>query len=526
MNDMAWPIVELSSATASWMLNSLLIGGIVVLGALAAHDAQQVANRAVRWVWFSALGMIIALSIVAPFRRSASLIPLHHMLAVRDGGPLLPRTSAETVAATWWSRSRDVLVFPVETALHAVQSTVARVPAPIQRGLAGTWILASLATFFAFAVSYGRIRRQMRRWPTRRVENITARIAPDAGPAVVGLAPAEIILPEWLMACPAAEQRLVIAHECEHVRAGDPWLLVMACGAVACMPWNPALWFALGRLRLAVELDCDRRVLRRGASPSAYGSLLIDLSALRPSLPSAMPAFSCNGSYLERRLVAMTSRPSRFAGSRQLLGALCASVALATACESKLPTSAEVERMDVAALQEKTKQLVLVDSGRTRYLVDGKPVSEAEARDLRASRIGGVVVVKGTGNEMSEIRIVTLDTTAPRIAVSVTGVREARRERDSVPGLSLTASGVRRPRVDSASGGLTTKVNKADGSLSRKFDGLLLIDGRIADASELDRMNPERIASVEVIKGAAAARAYADARAANGVIKVTTKTTP
>ena len=166
----------------------------------------------------------------------------------------------------------------------------------------------------------------------QRVAGVSARIAPTAGPAVVGLAPSEIVLPAWLLDRPDAEQRLVLAHETEHVRAGDPWLLVLACAAVACMPWHPALWFAFGRLRLAVELDCDRRVLKRGVPTSDYGSLLIDLSALRRTLPSAMPAFSCNGSYLERRLVAMTSRRARFALARRIGGGLLAAVALATAC--------------------------------------------------------------------------------------------------------------------------------------------------------------------------------------------------
>ncbi|MGZ6640165.1 MAG: M56 family metallopeptidase, partial [Solirubrobacteraceae bacterium] len=75
-----------------------------------------------------------------------------------------------------------------------------------------------------------------------------------------------------------AVQRLVIAHEAEHVAARDTLVLGIACVVVAAMPWNPVVWYMLSRLRLAVELDCDARVLRAGAAPLSYGALLIDVA--------------------------------------------------------------------------------------------------------------------------------------------------------------------------------------------------------------------------------------------------------
>ncbi len=486
---------------SSFILFSSLLGGVVVLAALAAHDAQRAANRAVRWVWFGAICVMVALSLAAPFRGLPSPMRIAIPSEVNTAGVSVPRDMPSGILARL-SRSRDAIVIPIEAALQMAQYSLARVPAPLQRGLAVSWLFASVATLGVFCVSYLRICRQMKTWPSRRIDNVLARIAPAAGPAVVGLAPSEIILPAWLLARPAHEQRLVVAHESEHVRAGDPWLLVIACGAVACMPWNPALWFALGRLRLAVELDCDRRVLRRGVPKAAYGSLLIELSVLRSTFPSAMPAFSCNGSFLERRLVAMTSRPSRFVHARRIGSGLIAVVALVTACESTLPTSAEVERMDVASAEAQAKRIALVDSGRTRYIVDGKTVSEVAAKGIGANRIAGVQVVKGTGNELSEIRIATQDTTFPTSRLD-----------------SVRSPGPLTPRA-------VTGFGLSAVSPARKFDGLLLVDGRIVDASELERIDPSRIESIEVVKGPAAARAFTDPRAQNGVIKVTTKAKP
>ncbi|MBL0173143.1 MAG: hypothetical protein IPP90_21150 [Gemmatimonadaceae bacterium] len=171
-----------------------------------------------------------------------------------------------------WARSRAFVIVPVEAALQVVEAKLARNPALLQRGLAAALaLLASAVTLSVFAVSYLRIRRVMRRWPVQRIDNASAHRADGWSGGRVGLALSEIILPAWLLRCPPEEQRLVVAHESEHVRAGDPWLLVLACGVVARMPWHPVLWFAPARMRLAIELDCDRRVLRRGVLTAAYG---------------------------------------------------------------------------------------------------------------------------------------------------------------------------------------------------------------------------------------------------------------
>jgi len=356
-------------------------------------------------------------------------------------------------------------------------------------------------------VSYFRVRRRVQHWPTRNVAGVDARIAPTAGPAVVGLAPSEIVLPAWLLNRPVAEQRLVLAHETEHVRAGDPWLLMIASAAVAVMPWHPALWFAFGRLRLAIELDCDRRVLDRGIARSDYGSLLIDLSALRRTLPSAMPAFSCNGSYLERRLVAMTTGRTRFALARRIGGGLFAAAMIVTACSKELPTAAEVEKMDVALAEKRAAALTLLDTGATRYLVDGRLVSKEVATSIGAEDIASVEVAKRSGKAPNEVRISRRNSRTTEAGLP-----------DKTP---VSTSGVRMMKVDSA--GRTGFVASGDGATVRTFDGLLIIDDKIVSSTAIDRIDPAQIESIEVIKGSAATSKYSDPKAAKGVIKVITK---
>lgn len=499
------------NALVTWMLYSLVIGGVVVLAALAAHDAQRAANRSVRWVWCGAIALIVALSFSAPLRRSTSsqrvsLPAAMKVDAATDTVPTQRRSMTDV-----WSMVQSAVSAPLSVVLQATQRTLSRVPLPVQRGVAVFWSLASLATLFAFTLSYLRVRRQMRDWPIQKLGEVNARIAPSAGPAVVGLVPSEIILPSWLMDCPPEEQALVITHEHEHVRAGDPWLLVLACAAVACMPWHPALWFALGRLRLAVELDCDRRVLRRGIPAAAYGSLLIDLSALHPALPSAMPAFSCNGSYLERRLVAMTSRPTRFATGRRLVGGLIATVALITACESKLPTSAEIDRMDAGSAER-----ALVAGAKAEYEVNGYVVTEDIAKKIEAARIASVSV----SNARPGVKRISIVTDQGMFRDTLTQLERAKVELSAVSAERATGMRVRTRQPDTAM--VTILDRKATEMKRSKFDGLLLLDGKVVDNEMLNTISPDRIEKIDVVKGAAA-QAYNDPRAVNGVIKITLK---
>ena len=88
-------------------------------------------------------------------------------------------------------------------------------------------------------------------------------VSDRAGPLVLGLLDAQIVLPRWTLDEPD-ECRLIVRHEREHVRAGDPWLLALGAVAVAAVPLSPALWWQHRLLRLAVETTRDTHVLAAG----------------------------------------------------------------------------------------------------------------------------------------------------------------------------------------------------------------------------------------------------------------------
>jgi hypothetical protein len=213
------------------------------------------------------------------------------------------------------------------------------------RPLALAWGLASAGLALRLAGGVLLLARARRRWTRRDVLGVPVLVAESRGPAVVGLRPATIVVPAWALAMDAGRLGLMLRHEQEHVRARDGLLLWAAQLAIVLMPWSPALWWMLARLRAAVEIDCDARVLR-GASPAdvrAYGTLLLDTAWLRAGTAVGAPAFAVRADQLERRLRAMAERP-RDARRGAALAATVGVAAVLLACEAPHPRGVTATR--------------------------------------------------------------------------------------------------------------------------------------------------------------------------------------
>lgn len=113
-------------------------------------------------------------------------------------------------------------------------------------------------------------------------------------PMLVGAWRPVLLLPRHLRDFPVIEQQMVIAHELQHRRARDPWLLGVSALVQTLLWFNPApRWFG-ARLAWAVELACDRRVLA-GRPPQQRkqyaGALLAQWRAQLLAPPAAALAF-------------------------------------------------------------------------------------------------------------------------------------------------------------------------------------------------------------------------------------------
>lgn len=133
------------------------------------------------------------------------------------------------------------------------------------------------------------------------IDGVPIVITDAAGPATVGVLRSRVLVPRWVLGLPGPQRKYVLRHEDEHRRAHDARLLFAASLPLILAPWNLALWWELRRLCLAVEMDCDNRVVAALGDPNAYGELLLRVAQAANRGPRLQPAFLGLGS-LERRL--------------------------------------------------------------------------------------------------------------------------------------------------------------------------------------------------------------------------------
>ena len=262
---------------AAWMLWSVGTGMLFVVAALAA---ERLLSRGRRWAWAGAAAGTVALP-VARFLAGAG--------ATLDAPPAALPLALEPLAAT----------VAGDSVLHSLDGT-----------LLAAWIALSSCLALRVLLGAARLARRRGSWRDGALHGRKVFWARSAGPAVVGLATPRIVLPEWVRAADPARQELILAHEEEHMRARDVQLRFFAGLALLAFPWNPAIWFQCRRLAMAVEMDCDRRVVARmPRRRRLYGALLLEVGAHAGRAPgAATAAMSEPRSFLERRLRNLLAR--------------------------------------------------------------------------------------------------------------------------------------------------------------------------------------------------------------------------
>jgi TonB family protein len=316
----------------------VLLGGVGVL----ADRAAALGQRCRRWIWTSALAASIALPVAAPWR--VMRVPDVSMMPVGSaaGAEAADLAGTPGTRASWTT---------VGAPLRARVDAVAVAGADLDPPLMGVWLASSAATAIVMLAGALALARRRRLWHEAVVNDEHVLVSPTTGPAVVGLVSPRIVLPEWALGLDAASLDLILRHEREHVRAGDPWLMHVAVLAVVVMPWNPLVWWMASRLRLAVELDCDARVLgTRGASRTeavAYGELLLLVVQRRPRRGLfASPALVEGASSLAARISALFPDAVLFARTRAAAAIVTALAATGVALTVPLPRVAAAPAFD------------------------------------------------------------------------------------------------------------------------------------------------------------------------------------
>ena len=362
-----------------WMVYVIAVSLVLGLAALAAEHSARLRRASTRWYW---LATILA-SLLLPTVIASVSIQLPHFTGTKAAQEIVVLRDATRIPlpSRFWPPTNRAEVQPWRA---------------LDPWLKGAWIITS-STMLLILVAIGiQLYRRRRVWAQATMLGTAVHIAPDIGPAVVGFLAPGIVVPLWLTRSAHSEQSAVIAHEKCHMRAGDPQLFTIALSLLVFMPWNLPLWWQIRRLRHAIEVDCDARVLADGHDPVTYSETLIAVGERRFSNFGAVAAMSESKSLLERRITIMNSKPARL-WKLSAAATGCLSVALVAVAAQVSPPNAQSAADGGAAVNAIALAADVLDHYTGYYrLGDSSQIAVV-------TRSGGRLFVKLTGEENQEV---------------------------------------------------------------------------------------------------------------------------
>jgi len=269
-------------ATAVFLVTVSLLASAA---AWAADDGLRRLGISTRWVWLAAMAAAAVL-LVGP--------------ALAPGN--VPQALGRAIGAT---PVFELPAFVVGPELQGGGPGVSGV-------LAALWAMLSLGMLALLVRTHRGLLSERSRWEIAELQGRDVYLSPDRGPAVAGVLRPWIVMPRWVLRLPESQLGLVLLHEEEHVRGRDSLLLAGALVFLVLTPWNPVTWWQLKRLRMAMEIDCDRRVLSLQPDREEYGNSLLSVAAKVSGPSLGLAAFTERPLSLKRRIVAMTEKHSRW----------------------------------------------------------------------------------------------------------------------------------------------------------------------------------------------------------------------
>ena len=383
------------------MAYATLVSLCAALGAVVAEWTLWLRRGfPVRWIWLAAM----LVTVVMPLAWGSLLVPRGH-----EDQPVVaamsPSPAATSAGARTTDRAARTPASPSQPPIRADRGTVGRaqalasmlaIPVPSARTaavIAVFWGLMSLCLCGALWWSLRRLARERAKWARVTLQDTAVLVSEGFGPALIGFRVPEIVVPSWVMALDAPAASMILSHELEHRRAGDSRVMICAMLVAIAMPWNPLLWWMLGRFLRAVELDCDSRVIARGVRRAEYADLL--LGAWQHTTPVMRIAFSAafaeRRSKLGQRVTHLLRPEPRRKTMKTLAGATLSFALAAMAVMAPTPRIADAA---IASAPETFAQ-----RGKARLvIVDGIPrpdltTTEQQGLEWRSRRGGAELVL-------------------------------------------------------------------------------------------------------------------------------------
>jgi beta-lactamase regulating signal transducer with metallopeptidase domain len=333
----------------AWLMYVVMVTLLLSLAAYTAERTALLRRAPSRWVWL----VTILASLLLPSLMSSVSIQVPNVFTPSASQPLhaLREVTTQHLSPVFWFDSG-----------HGNVRTWRNYDALLKQA----WLLISVGMTLVLAVTGAMLFIRKRRWQRQFMDGVDVYVTQDIGPAVVGLLKPRIVVPAWILQTPIKQQAMVLAHEQSHLNARDPLLFTIALCLLVAMPWNLPLWWQLHRLRRAIEIDCDARVLERGHAVEHYGETLIEVGARQSGYIGAVAAMSESASFLEERVRIMVLQPGKWAKQIAAGLGLLSLVVAAVAVQVGPPNGAGSEAG--ASASGERKEITLAESALPNYV--------------------------------------------------------------------------------------------------------------------------------------------------------------
>lgn len=302
----------------------------------------------------------------------------------------------------------------------------------------------------------------------------------------------------------------IVAHERAHIRLGHSFDLLVT-DLLSCLQWfNPAMWLLRGELRAIHEYEADEAVLRGGVDARRYQMLLVKKAAGERWYSVAN---SFNHSKLKNRITMMLrKRSSRWAGARALFVLPLAGAALGAFAEtvylypedkdSRKTVNIQTQTLSAQSEASRTASAPAVRTKKEPCKVNIFVYDRATKEPL----VGVIVVPEGSKQG-------TVTDPAGKAVLEVADGTVLTFKMVGYQSMQLKASGlvdgaalrVGLPKED-ATGSHADIVILGGVSTRHADDPLFIVDGELAD--DLNAIDADRIASIDVLKDAASIESY------------------
>ena len=234
-----------------------------------------------------------ALWLVAPLSILALLVPARTITA-----PLEPARPARAIVRTPAEAASSVV-----TSMRASGASSMPLAGRLPEAALALWILVALGALAVQAERQRRFVRSLGRLSATDETGLVWSDRPGVGPAVIGAVAPRVVLPaDFAERFSPEEQTLILAHEKNHLAAGDAQINAIITG-LRCLFWfNPLVHVGAAFARIDQEIACDAAVLaRHPKTRRAYGEAMLktQLAPCAPPLGCCWPA-SANNQLKER----------------------------------------------------------------------------------------------------------------------------------------------------------------------------------------------------------------------------------